>query len=62
MKMAMMRKGEEKQKCHVRKYNTKIKMKKTSLLELSAQHEDHTKAHAREVHPQAQHKDNLFHS
>jgi hypothetical protein len=28
MKMAMMRKGKEKKKCHVRKYNTIIKMRK----------------------------------
>ncbi len=31
MKMAMMRKGEEKQKCHVRKYNTKIKMRRKNI-------------------------------
>jgi hypothetical protein len=31
-----MGKGEEKHKCHARKYNTRIKMrKKTSLLKLS---------------------------
>jgi hypothetical protein len=28
MKMVMMRKGKEKHKCHVKKYNTIIKMKK----------------------------------
>jgi hypothetical protein len=34
----------------------------TSLLKLSTQPKDHTKAHDKMVHPQAQHKDDLSHS
>jgi hypothetical protein len=60
--MVMMRKGGKKHKCHVIKYNKRIKMRgKTFLLEFSTQPEDHTKV-ARVVHPQVQHRDNLFHS
>ncbi len=47
----LMKKGEEKKKCHVKKYNTIINTRKKSLLELSARLEDRTKAHAKEVHP-----------
>jgi len=35
---------------------------KTSLLKLSTQLEDYTKAHNKAIHPYIQHKDNLFHS
>jgi hypothetical protein len=48
----LMKKREEKQKCHVRKYNTKINMTIKSLLKPSTQPKDRTKACAKEVHPQ----------
>jgi hypothetical protein len=35
--------------------------KKKILVELSTQLEDYTKVHAKVLHPQAQHKDNLLH-
>jgi hypothetical protein len=45
-------KREKKPKCHIKKYNTRIKMrKKIFLLKLSTQPKDYTKVHAKVIHP-----------